>query len=38
MNLAATFEDVDAFLGGRRGVAVEIGCALLELGEVLDCL
>ena len=36
MDLAAAVERVDALLGGRDRVAVEIGGPLLELGEVLD--
>src|SRR5262249_31985774 len=36
MNLAAALEDIDALLGRDHRVAVEVGGALLELGEVLD--
>ena len=35
VDLAAALEDVDALLGRDDGVAVEVGGALLELGEVL---
>src|SRR4029450_12315337 len=38
MHLAAALEDVDALLGRDHGIAVEVGCALLELREVLDRL
>ena len=38
VDLAAALEDVDALLRGDHGVAVEVGGALLELGEVLDRL
>jgi hypothetical protein len=36
VNLAAALQDIDALLGGDDRVAVEIGGALLELGEILD--
>ena len=36
VDLAAALEDVDALLGGDHRIAVEVGGALLELGEVLD--
>ena len=38
MHLAAALERVDALARGARVVAVEVGGALLELGEVLDAL
>ena len=38
MHLATALEYVHALLGGDAGVAVEVGGALLELGEVLDGL
>jgi hypothetical protein len=38
VDLAATLEDVHTFLGGDHRVAVEVGRALLEFGEVLDGL
>ena len=34
VDLAAAIENVHALLGGDHGVAVEIGCPLLELSEV----
>src|SRR5262249_14763338 len=36
MNLTAALQRVDAFLCGDDRVAVEVGAALFELGEVLD--
>ncbi len=36
VHLAAAVQDVDPLLGGGDGIAVEVGGALLELGEVLD--
>src|ERR1700730_1282194 len=36
MNLAAAFQNIDPFLGGDDRIAVEIGCTLLEFGEILD--
>jgi hypothetical protein len=38
VHLAAALQRVDALLGGDHRVAVEVGGALLELGEVLDRL
>ena len=38
VHLAAPVEDVHALLGRDHRVAVEVGGALLELGEVLDRL
>ena len=38
MHLAAALEGIDAFARGARAVAVEVGGALLELGEILDAL
>src|ERR1044072_4586736 len=38
MDLAAALQDVDPLLGGNHRIAVEVGGALLELGEVLDRL
>jgi hypothetical protein len=36
MNLAAPVEHVDAFFDGDDCVAIEIGCALFELGEIFN--
>jgi len=38
MNLATRLQRIYAFLGGDDVISVEIGGALLELGEVLYCL
>src|SRR5437016_13013678 len=38
VDLASALERVHAFLCGRHDVTVEIGGALLEFGEILDCL
>jgi hypothetical protein len=38
VRLAAALQDIDALLGGEDRVTVEIGGALLELGEILDGL
>src|SRR5260370_7125875 len=38
VNLASTLESVDALLGSDHCVAVKVGRALLEFGEVLDRL
>src|SRR6266540_4808121 len=36
VNLAAALQRIDAFLGGDDRIAVEVGPALLEFGEVFD--
>jgi hypothetical protein len=36
VHLAATLEDVEPLLGRDHWISVEVGGALLELGEVLD--
>ena len=36
LHLRAAVERVDALLGGQHRIAVEVGGALLELGEVFD--
>ena len=36
MDLAAAFQNIDPFLCGDDRIAVEIGSALLEFGEILD--
>jgi hypothetical protein len=38
VRLAAAVQDIDALLGGDDRVIVEVGGALLELGEILDGL
>ncbi len=38
VNLTATLQHVDAFLGSNHWITVEIGSTLLELGEILDRL